>query len=200
MPLAPGLLPTQPGHSPAQQELAQAMPAADEILVGIFPRSAQVPDCLVGFGRRLNLRQQARSEQLRQLPRIAPIRLDPLSRLPRNQGRRHHGTLDSHPTDPTLQRIPARARFVAEPHPRPRRERQHLPHHLPNRAALRRHLPLHGPPRCSHKHSHTDRDPVCVQSDGGDTLSHDRLLSYAALVPLPSATNPRYYDREPVVP
>ncbi len=33
------------------------MPAADEIIVGIFPRSAQIPHRLVGFARRLNLRQ-----------------------------------------------------------------------------------------------------------------------------------------------
>lgn len=31
--------------------------------------------------------------------------------------------------------------------------------------------------------------------EGGGNLSHDRLLSHAALVPLISATNPRYYDR-----
>ena len=38
---------------------------------------------------------------------------------------------------------------------------------------------------------------VRVQSDPGDTLLQNRLLSYATLVP--QGANPRSYDREPVI-
>jgi hypothetical protein len=41
---------------------------------------------------------------------------------------------------------------------------------------------------------------VRVLPHKGDTFLHDRLLSYAALVPPCRRTNPRWYDREPVVP
>jgi hypothetical protein len=39
---------------------------------------------------------------------------------------------------------------------------------------------------------------VCIQGHVRDKISHDRLLSYAALVS--KDTNPRSYEMEPVVP
>ena len=77
---------------------------------------AQIPHRLVFGRRRVHLGQQARAQQLHQLARITPIRLDSLTGLPRDQRRRV--SLDRHPRRRHLppQRVPARPGFVAHAH------------------------------------------------------------------------------------
>ncbi len=109
-------------QAPPQQQLAQPMPTPLQIFPGIIPRPRQIPHGLVFGRRRLHRRQQPRAPQLHQLARIAAIRLDPLTRLPRNQRRRDHVAAHPRRRHLPLQRVATRAGFIehAAPAPAPR--------------------------------------------------------------------------------
>src|SRR5574341_229005 len=49
VPLAPGSLASRPQPSSAEQELAQAVPAADQVLMSILPGTAEIADRLILF-------------------------------------------------------------------------------------------------------------------------------------------------------
>jgi hypothetical protein len=70
--LAPGFLAAVPDPAPAQQHLAQPMPATDEVLVGILASPAQVAHRLVLGRRRMHLGQKPGAEQIGQLARVHP--------------------------------------------------------------------------------------------------------------------------------
>src|SRR5262249_3032912 len=89
--------------------------------------------------------------------------------------------------------------LVAEPH-FPAGCALKLPHQPANRRRIVARLPLHRTAFTRQEHRHADRFLVYVQPHEGGTLLHDRLLSYAALVPLQSGTTPRSSDPEPVAP
>jgi hypothetical protein len=61
------------------------MATTDQVLVGVLPRAAQVARGFVFGSGRVNLGEQACAQEAGQLPRIAPVRLDPLARLARDQ-------------------------------------------------------------------------------------------------------------------
>src|SRR5258706_16281265 len=129
----------------------------------------------------------------------APVGLDSIPWLSRDQGRRPHHAPGPGILDPALEGIPAWPRLVAHPH-LARRLTFQLPNHPTHSGLLVRALQHHRGCPSGQKDAGVDRNLVCVETDDGDTLFHDRLLSYAALVPLQSGTNPRSYDREPVAP
>jgi hypothetical protein len=181
MALAPGLLAAVPDPAPAQQHLAQPMPAAHEILGGVFASAAQIAYRFVLRRGRMDLGQKPRAEPLSQLASVTPIRLDPIAWLARDQRRRDHDADGARHLDPSLQRVAAGTCFVAEAH-LARRHALDLPDHPPHRRLLVRQLPLHGLQLSRQKHRQLDGDLVRVHSYEGDTLLHDRLLSYAALV------------------
>ena len=159
------------------------MPAPHQILVGVLACPTQVPHRLVLGRGRVHLGQQPRPIQLRQLACVTPVRLDPIPRLPRDQRRGHHHAARSRFLYPALQRVAARARLVAETH-LPWCLALHLPHHPSHRPRFVRELPLHRLRLLRQQHRHLDHDLVRVLPNEGDTLAHDRLLSYAALAPL----------------
>ena len=167
----------------AQHQIAQPMTPSNEIRVGVFAGTAQVPNRLVFLGGRMNLGEQAGAEQLRELAGVAAIRLDPLAGLARNQRRSHHHAHHLHRPDPPLQCIATRPCFVTEPDLALRRALDLL-HHAPNRRLVVARLSLDRLSLARQQHRHVDRFLMCVQPDVGDTFLHDRLLSYAALVPL----------------
>jgi len=61
------------------------MAASEQVLSGILSRSAQIPDGFFFGSRRVNFGQQAGSQQLRELSRVPPIRLDVIAGLDRDQ-------------------------------------------------------------------------------------------------------------------
>ena len=77
------------------QELAEPMPSTHQLAADIVAAATQVADrFLLGCGR-TNLCQQIRTKQLGQLAGVAPVRLDPLARLARDQRRRDDLALDA---------------------------------------------------------------------------------------------------------
>jgi hypothetical protein len=71
-PVTPGVVQATP-----QQQLAQPMPTPLQVFPRIIPSPGQIPDGFVFGCRRLHRCQQPRAPQLRQLARIAAIRLHP---------------------------------------------------------------------------------------------------------------------------
>jgi hypothetical protein len=66
------------------------VPGAQEILARVITGAGEIPDRFIsgcGWG---DLGQQACTQELGQLARIAPIRLDVIARLPRDQRRCYH--------------------------------------------------------------------------------------------------------------
>ena len=181
--LAPGFLAAVPDPAPAQQHLAHPMAAAHQILMGVLARAAQVAHRFVLNRGRMDLRQQPGAEQLSQLARVTTVGLDPIARLARDQRRRDHDAAGAGFHDPALQRVAAGTRLVAEANLPAGRQALDLPHHAPYRRLVRE-LPLDGLRLSRHEHRHLDGHLVRVHSHEGDTLLNDRLLSYAALVPL----------------
>ena len=183
-PVAPAVV-----QAAAQQQLAQPMPTPLQILARIIARAAQIANRFVLGGRRLDLRQQARATQLRQLARIAAIRLDPLAGLPWNQRRRDH--LDSSPARSSsaaaTRSHTARLHNTRAPAPAPR-ARASAPGaasafgSFGDRPGHRRRLGAH---------QHRDKEVLLVRIDPDvrGNLFHDRLLSSAALTP--RGANPR---------
>jgi hypothetical protein len=163
----------------------------------------------------LHLGQQPCAQQLGQLTRIPPVGLDPLPGLDRDQRGRDHLTHHPLSLEFALQRVAQRPGPIARPHlsrglaVQPSRQ-------PPDGALLVGFLPAQGLLAPRDQHRDLNRPTVCVQPHPGDTLrAHDRLLSYAALVPLALTRDracrsvrhrrllsreARPYDREPVVP
>ena len=119
-------------------------------------------------------------KQRSQLPRIPPIRFDPLPRLHRNQRGRHHDA--AHPFSPQLplHRVPPRTSLLTTLHVAPT-----LAHQLSSQPTLRprfvSHLPFHCHPLPRPHHRHADPFSVNIQPNQRVTFTHDGLLSYAAL-------------------
>src|SRR5215216_6788941 len=96
-----------------------------------------------------------------------------------------------------LKRISARPRLVAGTNP----SRGFLPH-LSGEASesflLVRDLPVNDWLVARQQHRHVNPALVCVQAHVSGSITHDRLLSYAALAS--KDANPRSYEQGPVVP
>jgi hypothetical protein len=181
--LTPCFLAAGPGPAAAQQHLAQAMATAHQILVSVLAGAAQVAHRLVLGGGRMHFGQKPRAQQLSQLAGIATIGLDPIARLARNQRRSNDNAVGTRFLDPALKRVAAGTRLVAEANLVVPGQALHLPHHAPHRRLLVGYRPLQRFRFVRQQHRQLDRYLVRVHSNEGDTLLHDRLLSYAALVP-----------------
>jgi len=77
----------------AQKELAQPMPRSHLILLGCLPSAHQIPQSLGTLVGNPYRREVSRSMATRQLFRVAPIRLYPITCLSWYQRGRHHGAL-----------------------------------------------------------------------------------------------------------
>ena len=66
------------------------MPGAQQIGADVFAAPQQIAGRFFLLGRNVNRRQRPGPIQHRELRGIAPIRLDPIARPPRNQRRRDH--------------------------------------------------------------------------------------------------------------
>ena len=144
----------------AQQQLAQPMPTSLQVFTGIIPRARQVANRLVFGGGRLDRCQQSRASQLRQLARIAAIRLHPLTGFPWNQRRRDHLAAHTRRRHLPLQRVPARPGFIEHAHG-PRRVALELPHQALHRLRLVRRRPAHR--RGLRAHEHREKEVLLVR-------------------------------------
>jgi hypothetical protein len=100
----------------------------------------------------MDLGQQPRAQQLGQLASVTSIGLDSIAGLARDQRRGHHDALDTQLPDPTLQRIAARTRLVAEAHRASFGQAPHLPDHASDRRLLVGDRPLDRLHRSRHQH------------------------------------------------
>ena len=161
-------------QSPAQQQLAEAVPASLPVRARIIPSSTQVANRFRGRRRGLNRRQHPRPMQLRELARIASVGLDALAGLPRYQRRRDHLALHPTPFELPLQRIPAGTCLVAA-----RNHAWGSPFQLPtqplHRPLLVPNLPRDRFCRLRGQQSHHQLPLVRIDPHVGDRLAHDRL-------------------------
>src|SRR4030042_3654688 len=98
----------------ADQETVQTLAGPLEIYRGAFPAGGQLPVGLLGRIGGKDLRQLPGGELRQQLAGIAPVRLDPISRLTPNQ--RGSDDLADTPQllQPTLEHKPAHPRLIAD--------------------------------------------------------------------------------------
>ena len=111
------------------------MPRTQQILAGIVARPREIADRFIGGGGWGDLGEHPRSQQFGQLARIAPIRLDVIARLPRNEGRSNHLAAHALARQLPLQGIPARSGFVTALD-EPRRLALQLANQPPDRVRL----------------------------------------------------------------
>jgi hypothetical protein len=152
------------------------------IVARIVAGPTEITHRFLGRRRRPDGRQQSGTEQLRQFPRIALVRLHPVARFPRHQRRRNH-----HATDPPLrqlplQRVAARPRFVTHAD-QPRRLSLELAVQSFDRLRFVLDRPRDRRRGRPDQHRHMQLAFVCIDSDVRDNFLHDRLLSPAALMP-----------------
>ena len=98
----------------AGQELAEAVPPAQEILLDIFPAPEQIPGRLPRLIRHGDRRELPGPEEADQLDGIPPIGLDPVARLPRRQGRGHDLAGDAEGRELAIEVVAGRPRLVAD--------------------------------------------------------------------------------------
>jgi hypothetical protein len=125
MPLGPGRAGPIPHQAPAQQQLADAMPASHQITPQILPGANQIAKRLkptIGHQHRPQLTSRV---QTRKLQRITRIGLDPIARLARDRARRTDHHLDPHRPRRPRQPKPGRTRLIHRPD-RPRQRLQPL--------------------------------------------------------------------------
>ena len=97
----------------AQQELGQPMPRPELILLGCFPLADKITHrlgSLIGNPNRSQISVPVTACQLQGVPTIC---LHAISRLLRNQARRHNDAVDSQLGQLPVQCEPCRSRFIA---------------------------------------------------------------------------------------
>jgi hypothetical protein len=154
-----------------EQEFAQPMATALHVLSRVIPRPHQVAGGFFRRRRRPYLGEQTRPEQLGQLASITPVGLNALTGLPRDQGRSDHLTLDAPTHYLPLQRVSARAGFVAALH-RPGGLAFQLPHKPRHRRRLVLQAPLHGRGHGARQHRHVQLFLVRIDPDVRDNVLH----------------------------
>ena len=98
-----------------QQEAGQLLACLTHAAHGCLTCTHEIAHRLVGLIRYPNRGQLPGPMQCGKFARVAPVGLDPLARLSRDQRRSHHGTLVPKPGELSLNAIAARAGFIAEP-------------------------------------------------------------------------------------
>ena len=182
MALRPGAPARTKQITPSQKHLPQPVPAPGQILQDILPAADEVSHRFLLDRRWPDFRQESRAKQLQQLAGVTPVRLDPLPRFDRDQGRCHHHAPHPQRLNLSLQRVPARPRLVAE-NDLTARLSLRLPHHPLDRRRLVDHLPLNPVRSARVSRSYPKRPLARIHRHVTDTVIHDRLLSYAALTP-----------------
>jgi uncharacterized protein YcbK (DUF882 family) len=97
-----------------QQKRQQLLALAAQVLGGRLARANQIAHRLVKGIRHPHCGQLAGAQQPGQGHRIAPIGLDPLARLLRDQRRRHDRAVVTQLPDLPVQPVTRRARLIAE--------------------------------------------------------------------------------------
>jgi hypothetical protein len=174
MRLGPRPHPRRGEHPQPQQQLAQPLARAVQVLARISPRAGQVPQRLMWFIGDPHRGQLAAPQQPRQLLRVPAIRLHPVAGPGGHQRRRYHDAARAQPRELPLQSVPARPGLVAALELRGRtqladqaRDRFRLIGDRPQRAGL---------PAPGVGDGHRDRGLVHVQPYKLGILLHDRLL------------------------
>jgi hypothetical protein len=156
-----------------QQVLHEPVLRATLVLFRRRARAHQISQRLVrGIGHP-HRRECAALVALGQLLRVAPVRLDLLARLSRNQRRRDDVAVDAHLRELPVQRVARRPGFVTDLQSLRAAD---LVDELPHRLRPIRELPQ--APRFPVPLAHRGRDrlPVDIQPDVSCNLLHDRLL------------------------
>src|SRR5262249_8530648 len=96
----------------AQQQLADTLADAKQILAGIVARPTQIADCLRGWGRWGYFGEEPGAKQLGEFSRVATIRFHAIAGFLRNHRRGNHSTLHTAAGQPSLQRVARRTGFV----------------------------------------------------------------------------------------
>src|ERR1700730_17189746 len=158
------------------------MARALDVVARIIARPSEIAHRFLGWRRRPDLRQQARPEQLRQLPRIPLVGLHAVPRFPRHQRRRNHHATDTPLGQLPLQRVAARPRFVTHPDGTWRITLE-LAVQSFDRLRFVLDRPRHGRRGRTDQHRHVQLAFVRIDSNVRDNFLHDRLLSPAAPMP-----------------
>jgi hypothetical protein len=105
---------TIPDQPSAQEKLSQPVPRPRQIFLRILTASAQIANRFLRSRRRMHLGQEAGAKQRGQFTGVPDIRLDPISCLYRNERWSNDDTVEPQILQRSLQRVPARPRFVAD--------------------------------------------------------------------------------------
>ena len=114
--LRPRFLGAREAAAVPEENLRQPMTGAEEVPFDVLATAQQIAGRFFLLGRNVNGRERARSIQHRQLAGIAAIRLDAVTRAPRNQRGRDHVARDAAPLQVPLQLESTGSRFVATSH------------------------------------------------------------------------------------
>ena len=157
----------------AQQEAAQLLTCLTQAPHRRQTRTHEIADCLVGSIWDPDRGQFTRPVQLRKVDRIPPIRLDPVTRLARDQRRRDDDASVPGRAQLSMNAVAARSRLITEPQfmtatTQLRDHRRHGSRTVRDLAILTHFTPL---ARLGERHR--NRILVNIQADVGDRLFHD---------------------------
>src|SRR6266849_1217132 len=115
MPLGPGLHPFGGAATLAQQELAEAMPRPELVLLRRLAGPYEVPQRFVGRVGDPHGGEIPCPVTAGELLRVAPVGLHPVTRLHRDEGGGDDVTVDAEPGELPVEDVPAGAGFVTHP-------------------------------------------------------------------------------------
>ena len=179
MPQRPGALRGREPAAVPQQKFREPVARPQQIGTDVISASQQIADRFLLLGGDMNRCERTRAIENRELGRIAAIRLDPIARAPRDQGRRDDVARDPVGRHRPLQLEAARAGFVATGHRtdltlQPLDEAQ-------NRRTIRRQGVQDRRPLPWQQHSRHRCGGVLIERDERSRLHGDRPPLYAAL-------------------
>ena len=105
----------RPANIELKEKLAESISVTKLVSFGGVPRSNQVAQGLLFGVGDPDRRQVTASMQTCELLGVSAIRLYPVARLDRAEGRRDHVALDPHLRELPVQTVPARTGLVADP-------------------------------------------------------------------------------------
>ena len=174
-PAAVRLGPVRAGKGPTmpQQKAQQLLPCLALVLGRLRPHAHQIAHRLVRFIRNPHLGQLAGPQQLRQHHGIAPVGLDLVAGLPRDQRRRHHIAAMAEARRQPIEVVAQRPGLVGEM--QLLATLAELPQHRPDRLGRIGNgaEKLHRRRRLSCDRRHRDRLLVDVQANENGSLCHD---------------------------
>lgn len=114
VPERPAAHPLRPLPAVAQEELADAVPGAELVLLGDLAGAHQVAQRLGGGVGDPHRREVAGAVAAGELRRVAPVGLQAVAGLRRHEARRDHGAGHAEPDELPVERVARRPRLVAD--------------------------------------------------------------------------------------